>query len=116
MEYLTDEIIPSVNFRSMALIKKEVHKDVLYEDNLGFCSYREEQWFSFRALLKGYKIGVRTGAVAYHLITPSGGERTQEYVSGLNNNHELLNQFVQKVYKEKGDFLEEYRKEVLKKC
>lgn len=113
MEYLDNKIIPSVNFRSMALIKKEVHKDVSYEDNLGFCSYREEQWFSFRALLKGYKIGVDTGAVAYHLMTPSGGERTNEYTTGLQNNHNLLNEFCKKTFKEKGDFLEVYRKKIL---
>lgn len=109
-EYIEKEIIPSVNFRSMALIKKDVHKKVLYEDHLGFCSYREEQWFSFRALLEGFKIGVDTGAVAYHLMTPSGGERTQEYSNGLQTNHILLSDFCKKIYKEKGDFLENYRK------
>ena len=110
MEYMTKEIIPSVNFRSMALIKKEVHKEVEYEDNLGYCSFREEQFFSFRALLKGFKIGVDTGAIAYHLNTPSGGERTNEYYAGLQTNHEILNRFTQKVFAERGDFLEEYRR------
>jgi glycosyltransferase involved in cell wall biosynthesis len=114
MEYIEDEIIPSVNFRSMALIKKKVHEDVEYEDNLGFCSYREEQWFSFKSLLKGYKIGVDTGAIAYHLFTPSGGERTNEYQNGIQTNHELLSKWCQKVYKEKGDFLEEYRNKIKK--
>jgi len=109
MEYITKEVIPSPNFRSMALIKREVHEKVKYEDNLGFCSFREEQWFSFRALLEGYKICVDTGAIAYHLQTPSGGERTNEYMVGLQRNNELLNKFTQKIYKEKGDFLEEYR-------
>lgn len=110
MEYIEKEIIPSVSFRSMALMKKEVHQKVKYEDNLGFCSYREEQFFSFRALLEGYKIGIHTGAIAYHLNTPSGGERTQQYYNGLQINHELLSRFCQRVYAEKGDFLEEYRK------
>lgn len=108
--YLEKEIIPSPNFRSMALIKREVHENVKYEDNLGFCSFREEQFFSFRALLEGFKIAVDTGAIAWHLNTPSGGERTQSYYSGLQTNHELLNKFCQKIYKEKGDFLEEYRR------
>ena len=111
MEYLEKEIIPSVSFRSMALIKKEVHAKVKYEDNLGFCSFREEQWFSFRALLEGFKIGVDTGAIAYHLNTPSGGERTNEYYSGLNTNHELLNRWVQRMFLEHGDFLEKYRRQ-----
>ena len=109
IEYLEKEIIPSPNFRSMALIKKDVHKKVKYEENLGFCSYREEQWFSFRALLEGFKICVDTGAVAYHLATPSGGERTQEYQNGLQTNHELLSKFCQRKFLEKGDFLEKYR-------
>jgi len=111
MEYIEKEIIPSVNFRSMALIKKEVHQKVKYEDNIGFCSFREEQWFSFRAILEGFKIGINTGAIAYHLATPSGGERTQQYQNGLQTNHDLLSRFCQKIYKEKGDFLETYRKQ-----
>jgi len=109
-KYLEKEIIPSPNFRSMALIKKEVHKKVKYEDNLGFCSFREEQFFSFKAILEGFKICVDTGAIAYHLNTPSGGERTESYYGGLQTNHELLNRFTQKIFKEKGDFLEEYRR------
>lgn len=107
--YLQKEIIPSVNFRSMALIKREVHEKVKYEDNLGFCSFREEQFFSFRALLEGFKICVDTGVIAYHMNTPSGGERTNEYYSGLQKNNELLNKFCQNKFKEKGDFLEKYR-------
>jgi len=110
-QYLEKEIIPTVSFRSMALIKREVHENVKYEDNLGFCSFREEQFFSFRALLKNYSICVDTGAIAWHLNTPSGGERTQNYYDGLQKNHELLNKFTQKIYKEKGDFLEKYRRQ-----
>jgi len=109
-QYLEKEIIPTVSFRSMALIKREVHEKVKYEDNLGFCSFREEQFFSFRALLEGFKICADTGAIALHLNTPSGGERTQSYYDGLQKNHDLLSKLCQKIYKEKGDFLEEYRK------
>jgi len=109
--YLDKEVIPSVNFRSMALIKKDVHRNVKYEDNLGFCSFREEQFFSFRAILKGYKICVDTGAVAYHLNTPSGGERTKSYYDNLQRNNQILNKLCQKWFKEKGDFLEKYREQ-----
>ena len=111
MEYLQKEVIPSPNFRSMALIKRKVHEKVKYEDNLGFCSFREEQFFSFKALLEGFKCCVDTGAIAYHMNTPSGGERTNSYYSGLQTNHEILNKFCQKIYKEKGDFIEKYRKQ-----
>ena len=114
IEYLQDEIIPSPNFRSMALIKKSVHEKVKYEDTLGFCSFREEQFFSFKALLAGFKIGINTKAIAYHLMTPSGGERTQEYQNGLQTNHELLSKWTEKQFVKHGDFIEKYRKEVLK--
>jgi len=110
--YLESEIIPSPHFRSMALIKKKVHEKVKYESNIGFCSFREEEFFSFRALIEGFKIGVHTGAIAYHLMTPSGGERTIEFQSNLQFNHELLNQFTQELYKTNGDFIEKYKKSV----
>ena len=111
MEYMTKEIIPSVTFRSMALIRREVHENVKYEDNIGFCSFREEQFFSFRAILAGYKLCVDTGVVAYHLNTPSGGERTQQYYDGLQKNNELLNKFCIKEFQKNGDFLEKYREQ-----
>ena len=109
-QYIEKEVIPSPSFRSMALIKREVHEKVKYEDNIGFCSFREEQFFSFRALLEGFRICVDTGAVALHLNTPSGGERTQSYYDGLQKNHEILNRLCQKWFKEHGDFLENYRR------
>jgi len=112
IEYLEKEIIPSPNFRSMALIKKEVHNKVKYEDSLGFCSFREEQFFSFKAILEGFKIGIHTGAIAYHLNTPSGGERTKNYYDGLKKNNEIRNNFCKKIYNEKGDFLEEYKRKL----
>jgi len=107
--YMESEIIPSPHFRSMALIRKTVHEKVKYESNLGFCSFREEEFFSFRAIIAGFKIGVHTGAVAYHLLTPSGGERTPEFQGNLDFNHELLNKFTQELYKEHGDFILNYK-------
>ncbi len=107
--YIESEIIPSPHFRSMALIRKSVHEKVKYESNLGYCSFREEEFFSFRALVSGFKIGVHTGAVAYHLNCPSGGERNAEYQSNLNFNHELLNKFTQELFKEHGDFIQDYK-------
>ncbi len=113
MRYTEDEIIPSPHFRSAALMKKEVHKKVSYETNLGFCSFREEEFFSFKALLEGFKIGVDTGAIAWHLLTPSGGERTPEYQNNLKFNNDRLNEFTKKLFKEHGDFIEKY-KEIIK--
>ena len=107
--YMEHEIIPSPHFRSMALIRKSVHEKVKYESNLGFCSFREEEFFSFRALVEGFKIAVHTGAIAYHLMTNSGGERTKEYQTSLNFNHQLLNDFTKELYNKYGDFIQEYK-------
>ena len=107
--YMEKEIIPSLHFRSMALIRKSVHKKVKYESNIGFCSFREEEFFSFRALVEGFKIGVHTGAIAYHLVTPSGGERTTEFQNNLKFNHGLLNDFTKKLVEEHGDFISKYK-------
>lgn len=111
MEYIEKEIIPSPHFRSMALIRRKVHEKVKYEDTLGFCSFREEEFFSFKALVEGFKIGVDTGAIAYHLNTNSGGERTREYQEGLGFNHQRLNEFTQKLYREHGDFIRKYKEQ-----
>ena len=107
--YLEDEIIPSPHFRSMGLMKREVCEKVKYEDNLGFCSFREEEFFSFRALVAGFKCAVDTGCIAYHMNTPSGGERTQEYYGNLQFNHELLNKFAKELFKKHGNFIEKYK-------
>ena len=109
--YIESEIIPSPHFRSMALIRKTVHDKVKYESNIGFCSFREEEFFSFRALIEGFKIGVHTGAIAYHLVTPSGGERTPEFQNNLNFNHQLLNKFTQELYNKHGDFISKYKEQ-----
>jgi GT2 family glycosyltransferase len=111
MEYLEKEVIPSPHFRSMALIRREVHQKVKYEDNIGFCSFREEEFFSFRAITQGFKIGVDTGAIAYHLNTPSGGERTQEYINGLQRNRERLNELSKELFKNHGNFIQKYKDE-----
>lgn len=108
--FLTEEIIPSPHFRSIALIKREVHEKVNYEENLGFSSWREEEFFSFRAIAEGFKIGIHTGAILWHLRTPSGGERTAEYHEKMALNEELLKELYEKLCLEKGyDILEKYR-------
>jgi len=110
-EYIEKEIIPSPHFRSMALIRKKVHEKVKYEDNLGFCSFREEEFFSFKAIIEGFKIGVDTGAIAYHLCTPSGGERTPEFQNNLQYNHNRLNEFTKELFKKHGDFISKYKEQ-----
>jgi len=110
-KYIESEIIPSPHFRSMALMRKSVHEKVKYESNIGYCSFREEEFFSFRALVAGFKIAVHTGAIAYHLLTPSGGERTVEFQGNLDYNHGLLNQFTKELFKEHGDFISKYKEQ-----
>jgi len=87
MEYLDSKILPAHHFRSCALIKREVHehKDVYYyPTKLSNHGFREEQIFSYRAQMAGFKIGVDTGAVNFHQLTPSGGERPTQNLTPFN--------------------------------
>ena len=74
--YTKSVILPAHHFRSCVLIKKEVHEKVkYYPTKFSKHGFREEQIFSYKALIYGYKIGVDTKATNYHQMTPSGGER-----------------------------------------
>ena len=76
ISYINKIILPAHHFRSCALIKRAVHEKVkYYPTKLSLNGFREEQIFSYKALMKGFKIGINTKAVNYHLMTPSGGER-----------------------------------------
>ena len=91
--YTESMILPACHFRSCALIKRAVHDKVkYYPTRLSKHGFREEQIFSYTALMKGFKIGVDTGAVNYHQMTPSGGER-------FGNQRELT-LFNQKIFEE----------------
>jgi GT2 family glycosyltransferase len=75
-EYTESVIIPAHHFRSCCLYKSEIHKKANYlPTRLSKNGFREEQIFSYRVLMAGFKIGCDTGAINYHLICPSGGER-----------------------------------------
>ena len=56
--------------------------------------YREETFFSFNAVMKGFKIGVDLGANAWHLMTPSGGERFADSNTLVAQNQKMLNEFI----------------------
>jgi len=95
IEYTDDKIVPADHFRSCALIKREVHKQVKYwPTRLTKHGYREETLFSFNAVMKGFKIGVDLGANAWHLMTPSGGERFAESNQMIQQNQKMLNEFI----------------------
>lgn len=110
--YLTKTVLPTHHFRSCALYKALVHDKVSYEDNLTHCGFREEEFFSFRMMLAGYTLGVNTQAIAWHLMTPSGGDRRQNYADLSLQNQKLLNKFVRKMYSMYGDFIETYNKKL----
>ncbi len=107
--YSEEVIIPAHHFRSSALYRIEIHTvhNVWYEDNLSKSGMREEEFFSFRIILAGLKLGVHTGAIHYHLMTPSGGQRTASNEMHLQNQR-ILNRWVKKQFKERGNFIDDY--------
>lgn len=93
MEYTKKEIIPAHHFRSCALYKSEIHNKVDYSNTLSWHGFREEQVFSYKILLAGYKIGVNTMAINYHQMTPSGGERSTQTTQNTQFNQQQLEKF-----------------------
>ena len=75
-------------------MKKEVHDKIkYYPTRLSKYGFREEQLFSFKALLKGFKIGVDTCAVNQHQMTPSGGERRPDANDLTMFNQKIMDEF-----------------------
>ena len=104
MCYTDSVILPAHHFRSSALYKSEIHKKVNYlPTKLSKHGFREEQIFSYKCLIEGYKIGVDTGAIAWHQMTPSGGERFPDQVDLVQFNEVILKEFT----KENKDKLKE---------
>lgn len=82
--FIDSEILPAHHFRSCAVYKSKIHDTVNYTPTkLSQHGFREEQIISYKMLLAGFKIGVDTGAINYHQMTPSGGER-------FHNQNELI--------------------------
>ena len=102
--YIEDEVISAHHFRSCALYKKDI--DIKYERGLSKIGFREESFFSLRALWKGYKIGVDTQAIAYHLRTPSGGCRANDYAQLIAGDDFIFSKWVKRQFKTKGNPLE----------
>ena len=106
--YLTSENQPMKchQFRTNALYLKEItDKGVRYPSNLSRTGFREELYFSFQALILGYKIYAELNAIAYHLQTPSGGTRCQEYGQNVQLDEETCNKWIKEQFKKHGDFL-----------
>jgi len=105
--YDDEVILPSPHFRSCAMIKREVFEaGVDYDNRLSKNGFREEQYFSWKAITAGFKIGCNTKAICWHLMTPSGGERDTMNLGAFNQ--EQFEIFTKKLFKDKGDFLKQY--------
>jgi GT2 family glycosyltransferase len=109
LAYCYEEGIPYKRchqFRTNVLYLKEItDKGVRYPSNLSRTGFREELYFSFQAQILGYQIWADLNAVAYHLQTPSGGTRCQEYNQNVQLDEETCNNWVKEQYKKHGDFL-----------
>ncbi len=96
MEYDESLVLPAHQFRSSALIRREVFKNIKYEEGLSNTGFREEAWLSLRSLLEGYKIFVDTGAVAWHAPCASGGCRAPDYEQRVQMDHAKFCDWVKK--------------------
>lgn len=106
LSYSSEEVLPTHQFRSNALYKKIVtDSGIRYPKHLTPVGFREEGWFSVQALLKGFKIGVNTGAKAYHFRCPSGGTRRQDYAQCVQLDDETFRKWMKEMFLKHGDFL-----------
>ena len=103
--YIEDAILPTHQFRTNCLYKSEINSKVKYPDNLTTVAFREEGFFSFGALIEGYRIGVNTAAVCYHLSCPSGGNRRQDYIQCVQLDDETFKKWCKMKFDKHGDFL-----------
>lgn len=110
--YDIPRILPAHHFRSSALMKREVCEKIKYEDNLTRSGFREEEFYSFRAIIAGYKIGVHTQACLWHLMTPSGGERSDTFAKDSELNERILNRKVKEWWLSHGDFIKHYNEKL----
>lgn len=104
------QVLPCDQFRTNALYKSEIHKVARYPDCLTPVGFREELWFSFKALIAGYTIGADLGAKCWHLRTPSGGVRRDNYRECVLQDEETTNRWVKEMYLKHGNFLEKNHK------
>jgi len=64
------EVIPTHEFRSCAMMRKQVTDAIKYPDNLSKIGFREEGFFSTKAIQYGFKIGININAKALHFQSP----------------------------------------------
>src|SRR3990167_7272483 len=112
MLYHDKAVLPLHHFRSCALYKKEIHEKVNYDSRLTKHGFREEEILSFKMIVNGYKLGLHTQAIAWHLQTPSGGERFADSNDLIRINEKVLHDFTRELYTQYGDFIADYNKKL----
>jgi len=111
MGYTTNHIMPATNFRSNAVYKTKITDDgVRYPLNLSHVGFREEAFFSLSSIIKGYKIGVHTGAMAWHIQSGSGGCRYPDYAECVSLDEKTFRKWVKTMYKKHGNFIKVYKR------
>lgn len=97
VSYSESNVLPAHNFRSSALMKREMFdKGLCYETGLSMTGFREEAFLSTRALLMGYDIYVDLGAVAWHAPANSGGCRSNDYADRVSLDDARFKDFMKK--------------------
>lgn len=95
MLYDDGGVLPAHNFRSSALMKREMFdKGLCYEKGLSMTGFREECFLSLRALLMGYKCYVDLQAIAWHAPALSGGCRASDYVQRVQLDDRNMREWV----------------------
>lgn len=110
-----NQIIPTHQFRTNCLMKKEVLEKCSYPVWISQTGFREEGFFSFQAIINNFLIGVHTGAHARHLQTPSGGVRANDYAQKVQSDHQSFLKWVKEMFEEKGDFISSYNEKLKEK-
>lgn len=99
--YSEGRVLPAHNFRSSALMKREMFdKGLCYEKGLSLTGFREEFFLSIRAMLMGYKCYVDTGAVAWHAHALSGGCRSNDYAQRVEMDEFAMRRWVKQNFKQ----------------
>lgn len=111
--YVESELIPTHHFRTYFLYKSEIQQKIRYEGGVSQTGYREEAFFSIRAMTLGYKLAVDTGCVIWHLRTPSGGCRDANYNELLIANEEKFHLWMKRWKERYGDVIKQYNEKVI---
>ena len=106
--YLDEGIYPTHQFRTNCMYIRRVQETIKYPINLTTVGFREEGFFSFAAILAGFTIGVDVQAKAYHLQTPSGGVRCNQYSENVGIDEGTFRKWIKKQFKKHGNFLKKY--------